>query len=95
MNESDLAWIAAELAVEVNRINCEQRMSITNFRQALAHIPGGANLTMRYGQGGRTQVFTIGEEEVEVGPDATAGDIEAALEAALEAKKKLQHSATQ
>lgn len=91
MNETDLAWIAAELAVEVNRINYEQRMSIQTFRQALAHIPGGANMTMRYGQGGRTQIFSFDGEEVEVGPDATPADIEAALES----KKKLQHSPTQ
>jgi hypothetical protein len=42
-------------------------MSINNFRQALSHIPGGANMTMRYGNGGRTQIFQIGEDEVEVG----------------------------
>jgi hypothetical protein len=90
LDDSDIAWIAAELAVEVNRINCEQRMSINNFRQALSHIPGGANMTMRYGNGGRTQIFQIGEDEVEVGPDASASDIEAAL-----TKKKLQPSATQ
>jgi hypothetical protein len=35
---------------------------------------------MRYGNGGRTQIFMIGDDEVEVGPDATASDIEAALE---------------
>ena len=85
MNESDLAWIAAELACEVNRINCERQMSITAFRQALSHIPGAANMTMRYGHGGRTQVFTIGEDEVEVGPDATPADIEAALKKKLSA----------
>ena len=48
-------------------------------------------MTMRYGNGGRTQIFKIGDEEVEVGPDATATDIEAALEL----KKKEQHSAIQ
>lgn len=66
-------------------------MSITAFRQALSHIPGAANMTMRYGSGGRTQIFQIGEDEVEVGPDATATDIEAALES----KKKLQPSPIQ
>lgn len=90
LDDTDIAWIAAELACEVNRINCEQRMSINTIRQGLSHIPGGANATMRYGQGGRTQIFMIGEEEVEVGPDATASDIEAALN-----KKKFQHSASQ
>ena len=61
-------------------------MSINALRESLSHIPGGSNLTMRYGHGGRTQIFKIGEEEVEVGPEATASDIEAALEL----KKKVQ-----
>lgn len=60
-------------------------MSINAIRKALAHLTGGKDATMRYGQGGRTQIFQIGEEEVEVGPDATAADIEAALES----KKKV------
>lgn len=79
MNETDLAWIAAELACELNRIRCEERMSINAFREALSDIPGGMQMTMRYGDGGRTQIFKIGEDEVEVGPDATAEDIRAAL----------------
>lgn len=54
-------------------------MSINAVREALKHLPGGKDLTMRYGSGGRTQIFMIGEEEVEVGPDATPQDIEAAL----------------
>lgn len=66
-------------------------MSINALRESLSHIPGGSNLTMRYGHGGRTQIFTIGEDEVELGPDATASDIEAALDH----KKKVQHSAIQ
>jgi hypothetical protein len=37
-------------------------------------------MTMRYGNGGRTQIFMIGDDEVEVGPDASPSDIEAALE---------------
>ena len=79
MNETDLAWIAAELACELNRIRCEERMSINTLREALSDIPGGMQMTMRYGSGGRTQVFTIGDQEVEVGPDATAEDIRDAL----------------
>lgn len=83
LTENDLAWLATELACEVNRQNCEKQMSINNLRESLSHIPGGENLTMRYGQGGRTQIFTIDGKDVELGPDATAQDIEAAL------KKKL------
>jgi hypothetical protein len=60
-------------------------MSINAVRQALKHIPGGSSVTMRYGPGGRTQIFVIGDDEVEVGPDATPSEIEAALER----KKKL------
>lgn len=77
LSDNDLAWIAAELACEVNRINAEQRMSIQAFRQALAHLPGGAQMTMHYRLGGRTQVFVIGDCELEMGPDVTASDIEA------------------
>ena len=88
LSEDHLAWIATELACEINTINCQARMSINSFRESLKHIPGGSDMTMRYGDGGRTQIFMIGENEVEVGPDATPSDIEAAL-----TKKKLQHSA--
>jgi hypothetical protein len=81
----DLDWFAARLAIAVHDTNAEQQMSIQTFREALKHIPGGSNMTMRYGLGGRTQIFIIGDDEVEVGPDATPSDIEAALER----KKKL------
>lgn len=91
LEQHDIDWIAAELACELNRIRCQERMSINVFRQALSHIPGGSDMTMRYGVGGRTQIFVIGEDEVEVGPDAGPAEIEAALEL----KKKDQHSAIQ
>ena len=80
LDQLALDWYAARLAIAVYDINSEQQMSIQAFRDALRHIPGGDAMTMRYGQGGRTQIFKIGDEEVEVGPDATAEDIEAALE---------------
>jgi hypothetical protein len=85
VNQTDLDWYAARLAIAVHEINAEQQMSIQAVREALKHIPGGKSMTMRYGNGGRTQIFMIGDEEVEVGPDATPSDIEAALER----KKKL------
>lgn len=62
-------------------------MSIQTYREALKHLPGSQNLTMRYGNGGATQIFAIDEHEVEVGPSATPADIEAAFAAS---KKKLQ-----
>jgi hypothetical protein len=85
VNQTDLDWYAARLAIAVHDISAEQQMSIQAVREALKHIPGGKSLTMRYGSGGRTQIFMIGDDEVEVGPDATPSDIEAALER----KKKL------
>lgn len=91
MTPLDLDWYAARLAIAVHDTNAEQQMSIQSIREALNHIPGGSSATMRYGAGGRTQIFMIGEEEVEVGPEATASDIEAALEL----KKKDQRSAIQ
>jgi hypothetical protein len=80
VNQTNLDWYAARLAIAVHDTNAEQQMSIQSFREALNHIPGGSSMTMRYGNGGRTQIFMIGDDEVEVGPDATASDIEAALE---------------
>ena len=91
LSQSDHDWFAARLAIAVHDINAEQQMSIQAIREALSHIPGGKTATMRYGNGGRTQIFMIGDEEVEVGPDATASEIEAALEH----KKKDQRLATQ
>jgi hypothetical protein len=91
VNQSALDWFAARLAIAVYDTNAEQQMSIQAFRVALKHIPGGDKMVMRYGPGGRTQIFVIGEDEVEVGPDATASDIEAALEL----KKKEQRLSIQ
>jgi hypothetical protein len=73
--------------IAVYDTNAEYRMSIQAVRDALKHLPGGDKITMRYGDGGRTQVFTIGEQAVEVGPEATTAEIEAAFN---ESKKKLQ-----
>jgi len=80
VNQSALDWFAARLAIAVHDTNAEQQMSIQAFREALKNIPGGDKMVMRYGNGGRTQIFVIGEDEIEVGPEATASDIEAALE---------------
>ena len=80
LDQNHIDWFATRLAIAVHDINAEQQMSIQAIREALSHIPGGSNATMRYGQGGRTQIFMIGDEEVEVGPEATASDIEAELE---------------
>lgn len=85
LTEDGLAWLATELACEVNRQNCEKQMSINNLRESLSHIPGGKDLTMRYGKGGLTQIFTIDDKEIELGPDATAQDIEDALKKKLSA----------
>lgn len=85
MDQPNLEWFAARLAIAVHDTNAEQQMSIQAVREALKHIPGGKSMTMRYGAGGRTQIFQIGEDEVEVGPDASPSEIEAALER----KKKL------
>jgi hypothetical protein len=89
VNQTDLDWYAARLAIAVHDINAEQQMSIQAVREALKHIPGGKSLTMRYGNGGRTQIFMIGDLEIETGPDATPADIERLYEAGLELKKKL------
>ena len=87
LSENDIAWIAAELAVEVNRINC-RTMSIASYRDNpdYRHIPGWSKMTMSYRDGGRKQVFTIGEQEVEFGGEMPSA---AMIAAALEDKKKV------
>lgn len=86
MNQANLDWFAARLAIAVQDTNTEYRMSIQAIRDGLKHLPGGKTATMRYGEGGRSQIFTIGDVSVEVGPEATSSDIEQAFH---EAKKKL------
>ena len=67
IKQNDLDWYAARLAIAVYDTNAEYRMSIQNIRDELKHLPGGSDLTMRYGQSGRTQIFMIGDIAVEVG----------------------------
>jgi hypothetical protein len=87
VNQTNLDWYAARLAVAIFDTNAEYRMGIHNLREELKHVPGGKDLTMRYGSGGRTQIYTVGEEELEFSgvQSVTAADIEAALES----KKKV------
>jgi len=54
-------------------------MSISTLRQELKDIPGAETLVMRYEDGGKTQVFIIGEKEVRLGPTAGADEIRAAI----------------
>jgi len=82
LSPNDLNWFAARLAIALHETNREYRMGIHNLREELRHIDGGKNLTMRYGESGRTQIFSIGEHELEFSgvQSVTAADIEAALE---------------
>ena len=65
MNETDLAWFAARLSIAVYDTNREYLMGhVADLRESLRDIPGGRSLTMRYEDGGATQVFQIGEDEL-------------------------------
>lgn len=54
-------------------------MSIFTLREQLQGIPGAERLVMDYEGGGKTQVFSIDETKVRLGPNATAEEIKAAL----------------
>lgn len=56
-------------------------MSINTLREQLQDIPGAGSLIMSYEDGGKVQVFTIGDRSVRLGPGATAADIRAAFAA--------------
>lgn len=53
-------------------------MGIAALKEQLKHLNGINTLTMRYGDGG-TQIFKIGENEVELSAMATSAEIEASL----------------
>ena len=54
-------------------------MGIADIREQLKDLPGAANLTMSYEDGGKVQAFQIGDKVARVGADATAADIRQAL----------------
>ncbi len=59
-------------------------MSIHTLRQ----ISGLAGITMRYEEGGKVQVYKVGDREIKFGPTASDEEIEAAfkvIEGSLEA----------
>ena len=87
LSQTEMDWFAARLSVAVYDTNAEYRMGIHDLRQQLKHIPGGRDLTMRYEDGGAVQVFKIGEDEVRL-PGSQFPNA-AAIEAALESKKKV------
>lgn len=52
---------------------------IHDLRQELSDVPGAHQLIMNYEDGGRVQVFTMGDISARVGPMATSAEIKAAL----------------
>lgn len=50
-------------------------MSINTLRE----VHGLRGITMRYEEGGKVQVYKIGEKEVRIGPDATNAEIAVAF----------------
>ncbi len=55
-------------------------MGIQDFRAELAgSVPGAEGLLMRYDEGGKVQVFFIGEQVVRVSPSATPADVKEAF----------------
>lgn len=87
LTENDLAWFAARLAIALHETNREYLMGIHNLREELKDIPGGREMVMGYLDGGRTQIYCIGEHEIKFDGAriVSASDIRDALES----KKKL------
>jgi hypothetical protein len=54
-------------------------MSIQDLRRAFSDIPGAHTLTMRYEDGGKVEVFTIGDKLARVPAMSTHDQIRAAL----------------
>ena len=57
-------------------------MSIRELREQLSDIPGASTMTMEYENGGRIQVFKIGEVEVRLESGLT--NLAPAIRAAIE-----------
>jgi hypothetical protein len=60
-------------------------MSIRELREHCQEIPGSHQIIMSYEDGGKVQVFTMGDVVVKLGPSATRDEIKAALAAATRA----------
>jgi hypothetical protein len=86
LNQNHLDWFAARLSIAVYDTNQEYRLGIVNLKEQLAHIPGINNLTMQYGQG--TEIYTMGDIEVEVPAMATPEEIAKALANPFDNPKK-------
>lgn len=94
MDQRNLDWFAARLAIAVYDINSEHRMGhITELREAMKDVPGGKDLIMRYEDGGTTQIYKIGEDELRFLGSCTVSADD--LLTALEDKKKDQRLPTQ
>lgn len=90
LSQNDLDWFAARLSLAVYDTNREIRMGIYQLREQLKHLPGAQDLTMQNGNGGKTEIYIMGDVRVEL----PAGSSQSAIEAALmnpfeDVKKKL------
>lgn len=93
LSPNDLNWFAARLSIAVYDTNREYHMGIAELKEQLAHLQGINDLTMRYGDGG-TQIFKMGQTEVELPAMASHDEIEAALTNPFDySKKKLKRQA--
>jgi len=80
MNDTDLAWFAARLAIAVHETRrLTPEMSVLELREALKGIEGAEYLTMSYGPSGQ-QLIHIADKTLEVGPMASNHEIRLALE---------------
>ncbi len=87
LSQNDLDWFAARLSLAVYDTNTEYYMGIADLKEQLKHVKDINALTMRYGDGG-TQIFKIGDIEVELPAMASNAEIEAALTNPFEFSKK-------
>jgi len=79
---------ARDLERAILQLSREQRMGIASLRESLKSFPGASSLTMNYKDGGRTEVYAMGETSIEVPAGASDTEVADAF------KKKLQSSPT-
>jgi hypothetical protein len=77
---------ASDLSDAIYALSRERQMGIASLKAELAHIPGIGSLTMRAGQNGRTEIYQLGDVEVEL----PAGARSERVATAFASKKKLK-----
>lgn len=75
--------LSDRLELAVYDINQEYLMGIADLRQQHAHIPGIQGLTMQNGNGGKTEIYVMGDVRVELPTGSSSDSIGTALQNAM------------